>query len=113
MVKSMRRPGVCRFHRERWPSGLRRTLGKRVYRKVPWVRIPLSPPAVPFPVGRRLDSTGECGALVHKLTHKYQRCPRSRSEAARSLEEVGSVPSFFRLPFLCSVFGGMKWKRIR
>src|ERR1700691_533809 len=30
--------------RERWPSGLRRTLGKRVYRKVPWVRIPLSPP---------------------------------------------------------------------
>jgi hypothetical protein len=29
---------------ERWPSGLRRTLGKRVYRKVPWVRIPLSPP---------------------------------------------------------------------
>ncbi len=24
--------------------GLRRTLGKRVYRKVPWVRIPLSPP---------------------------------------------------------------------
>ena len=31
-------------NRERWPSGLRRTLGKRVYRKVPWVRIPLSPP---------------------------------------------------------------------
>src|SRR5450631_2701446 len=31
--------------RERWPSGLRRTLGKRVYRKVPWVRIPLSPPS--------------------------------------------------------------------
>src|ERR1700679_1361970 len=30
---------------ERWPSGLRRTLGKRVYRKVPWVRIPLSPPS--------------------------------------------------------------------
>jgi hypothetical protein len=30
--------------KERWPSGLRRTLGKRVYRKVPWVRIPLSPP---------------------------------------------------------------------
>src|SRR5262249_45998613 len=30
---------------ERWPSGLRRTLGKRVYGKtVPWVRIPLSPP---------------------------------------------------------------------
>jgi hypothetical protein len=30
---------------ERWPSGLRRTLGKRVYVKsVPWVRIPLSPP---------------------------------------------------------------------
>src|SRR5271170_907288 len=32
--------------RERWPSGLRRTLGKRVYRKVPWVRIPLSPPYI-------------------------------------------------------------------
>src|SRR6185369_4057759 len=31
---------------ERWPSGLRRTLGKRVYvNSVPWVRIPLSPPA--------------------------------------------------------------------
>jgi hypothetical protein len=30
--------------RERWPSGLGRTLGKRVYRKVPWVLIPLSPP---------------------------------------------------------------------
>src|ERR1700754_2812192 len=30
---------------ERWPSGLRRTLGKRVYgNTVPWVRIPLSPP---------------------------------------------------------------------
>ncbi len=30
---------------ERWPSGLRRTLGKRVYvNSVPWVRIPLSPP---------------------------------------------------------------------
>ena len=30
---------------ERWPSGLRRTLGKRVYvNRVPWVRIPLSPP---------------------------------------------------------------------
>jgi hypothetical protein len=32
--------------KERWPSGLRRTLGKRVYVKsVPWVRIPLSPPS--------------------------------------------------------------------
>src|SRR5262249_28261225 len=30
---------------ERWPSGLRRTLGKRVYgNTVPWGRIPLSPP---------------------------------------------------------------------
>ncbi len=28
---------------ERWPSGLRRTLGKRVYGNVPWVRIPPSP----------------------------------------------------------------------
>ena len=30
---------------ERWSSGRRRALGKRVYRKVPWVRIPLSPPS--------------------------------------------------------------------
>ena len=28
---------------ERWPSGLRRTPGKRVYRKVTRVRIPVSP----------------------------------------------------------------------
>ncbi len=28
----------------RWPSGLRRKLGERVYREVSWVRIPLSPP---------------------------------------------------------------------
>ena len=37
---------VALTDRERWPSGLRRTLGKRVYRKVPWVRIPLSPPSL-------------------------------------------------------------------
>ena len=30
----------------RWPSGLRRTLGKRVYGNVPRVRIPLSPPYI-------------------------------------------------------------------
>ncbi|CAH2604893.1 protein of unknown function [Rhodovastum atsumiense] len=31
---------------EGWPSGLRRTLGKRVcVNSVPWVRIPLPPPA--------------------------------------------------------------------
>ena len=29
---------------ERWPSGLRRTPGKRVHRKVSGVRIPVSPP---------------------------------------------------------------------
>src|SRR5688572_14035275 len=29
---------------ERWPSGRRRTIGNRVYREVPRVRIPLSPP---------------------------------------------------------------------
>src|SRR5204862_6560873 len=29
---------------ERWPSGRRRTLGKRVYGNVSWVRIPPSPP---------------------------------------------------------------------
>src|SRR5215470_13923869 len=35
---------------EGWPSGLRRTLGKRVYGKtVPWVRIPLLPPAANAP----------------------------------------------------------------
>src|SRR6185436_6811358 len=28
---------------ERWPSGRRRTIGNRVYREVPRVRIPLSP----------------------------------------------------------------------
>ena len=41
----------CPFKRgdpERWPSGLRRTLGKRVCGNVPWVRIPLSPPIVRF-----------------------------------------------------------------
>ncbi len=37
-------PAIGEINSERWPSGLRRTLGKRVYRKVPWVRIPLSPP---------------------------------------------------------------------
>src|SRR5258706_11213618 len=31
---------------ERWPSGRRRTLGKRVYGNVSWVRIPPSPPNV-------------------------------------------------------------------
>src|ERR1700741_2272199 len=38
---------ATRYNRptERWPSGLRRTLGKRVdVNSVPWVRIPLSPP---------------------------------------------------------------------
>ena len=30
----------------RWPSGLRRPLGKRVYGNVPRVRIPLSPPYI-------------------------------------------------------------------
>src|SRR4029077_10285132 len=36
-----------RSNGERWPSGLRRTLGKRVYvNSVPWVRIPLSPPTL-------------------------------------------------------------------
>ena len=29
---------------ERWPSGLRRTLGKRVGETLSWVRIPFSPP---------------------------------------------------------------------
>ncbi len=29
---------------ERWPSGLRRSTGNAVYRKVPWVQIPPSPP---------------------------------------------------------------------
>src|SRR5438477_9493009 len=32
--------------RERWPSGRRRTLGKRVYGNVSWVRIPPSPPVM-------------------------------------------------------------------
>src|SRR2546421_6754271 len=31
---------------ERWPSGRRRTLGKRVYGNVSWVRIPPSPPVL-------------------------------------------------------------------
>jgi hypothetical protein len=35
---------VCLFFLERWPSGLRRTLGKRVYvSDITRVRIPLSP----------------------------------------------------------------------
>ena len=43
----LRQPNFEIGYQERWPSGLRRTLGKRVYRKVPWVRIPLSPPFSP------------------------------------------------------------------
>src|SRR5882724_477333 len=37
---------------ERWPSGRRRTLGKRVYGNVSWVRIPPSPPTLCYRVDR-------------------------------------------------------------
>jgi hypothetical protein len=65
MVKSKRR-GEQRSRscdRERWPSGLRRTLGKRVYRKVPWVRIPLSPPLIEALVDAIKESEAEPIAL--------------------------------------------------
>ena len=40
---------ACGAPAEGWPSGLRRTPGKRVHRKVSGVRIPLPPP--PYAIG--------------------------------------------------------------
>ena len=44
---------------EGWPSGLRRTLGERVWGNSPWVRIPLLPPIFNFGVFE-----GSCLALA-------------------------------------------------
>ncbi len=60
-----RAPEKVEINPERWPSGLRRTLGKRVYRKVPWVRIPLSPP--PSLLLQRL------GAHTREQSEKFAR----------------------------------------
>tara|TARA_Y100001970_G_scaffold162714_1_gene198906 strand:+ start:23050 stop:23214 length:165 start_codon:yes stop_codon:yes gene_type:complete len=48
---------------ERWLSGLKRTLGKCVYLRVSWVRIPLSPPIKKgiYPQGKTVSP---------KLSHK-------------------------------------------
>ena len=58
---------------ERWPSGRRRTIGNRVYRKVPRVRIPLSPltpgtrrPAVPNNCSSMFSSQWRRGAIYAK-----------------------------------------------
>ena len=45
---------------ERWPRGLRRTLGKRVYGNVPWVRIPPSPQTTIIILVSRLHDHGLC-----------------------------------------------------
>src|SRR6185436_11002524 len=53
---------------ERWPSGLRRTLGKRVnVNSVSRVRIPLSPPA-----------------SIHAILRKESACSRSKSRGSTS-----------------------------
>src|SRR3954469_21973415 len=54
--------------RERCPSGRRRTLGKRVYGNVSWVRIPPSPPTL-------LDAVP---ARMHKGRPKIRGPPTGR-----------------------------------
>ena len=48
-IKMFRTYSMCNIFLVRWPSGLRRSLGKRVYGNVPRVRIPLSPPKITVP----------------------------------------------------------------
>ena len=73
---------------ERWPSGLRRTLGKRVYRKVSRVRIPVSPPpshysrhcTPPSPSATATDSHGR-----FELAADYSRKDALRVNATFSV----------------------------
>src|SRR6185295_13182783 len=80
---------------ERWPSGLRRTLGKRVYvNRVPWVRIPLSPPPTAGPCVRSLYPCGlldrtELALLDHPGEHAARDRDHGKEAPERDVAESG------------------------
>ena len=79
-------------HLERSHSGLVRTLGKRVYRKVSRVQIPPSPPLLAEASyggqGPQVDCEGEFG-----LTMEYNFCPKCGSKSERKLTNLLVCPN--------------------
>jgi hypothetical protein len=95
-VKEARQTAPGSPNRERWPSGLRRTLGKRVYRKVPWVRIPLSPPSREL-ICRQPHKSSRLRATLTSYRSSARQRVRIRLSRAKvapcSISAVATVPS--------------------
>src|SRR6266508_3232719 len=78
---------------EGWPSGLRRTLGKRVYGKtVSWVRIPLPPP-----VRARLTFSAACEPAKIPNKHGASR-ENLRTATHLPRPKIPSLRPFFSKP---------------
>ena len=75
---SWRVPRTELIQPERCPSGRRGTIGNRVYRKVPRVRIPLSPPD-----RLRPRQPGSSSSGVRRASSSWRRASRSRPSLRR------------------------------